>query len=839
MESRKLTKADLDKVRGIEGFPIGKDEDIIALSDAPYYTACPNPFIRDFVDKYGKKYDEEFDEYKCDPFSSDVSEGKSDPIYMAHSYHTKVPYRAIKKYILHYTKPGDIVLDAYCGTGMTGVAAQACKIIDDLAGLLDEKIVGSRKIILNDLSPVATFIAYNCNRKADPIELSSELEDWLQKAQNSVGWIYETTHNGDQKGTISYSVWSQTVICPHCGKSMLFYDLITDANIEAKDRNVKCLFCGMQEDKANFIKSIIPLYDNTCGEQMDRIERHPVKIFYSFAGRTYEKEPDDLDIDLLNKIESSPAKWYPTEKMMFKGTEWGEFWRAGYHMGITRIHHFYTKRSLIALAELFDSAKNYKYCSILRELIIASLPRASIRNRFMPEYATRHVGTLSGTLYVPPMFEENNLIEAIRGRSKKILNACLMLSCQDDDYIISTGSVTELPMDDNCVDYIFTDPPFGNNLIYSELNFISESWLGVYTNSKVESIVSTSQGKTVDDYKQLMKRGFQEYYRVLKPNRWITVEFHNSQNAVWNAIREAIQSAGFVIADVRVLDKKKGTTKQLSYAMAVKQDLVISAYKPKRGLKKALLKKAGTEETAWMFVRQHLEKMTPVIVKNGKIEMVVERQAHLLFDRMVAYHVMNGIPVSIDAVDFYKGLDERFLKRDGMYFLPDQVNEYDLERMKNDIEQMQFDLFVTNEKTAISWLYQQLDKPQTYAEIQPKFMQEVKSVDRYEDMPELAVILKENFLEDEKGHWYIPDVSQEGDVAKLREKKLWKEFEGYLASKGKLKLFRSEAIRVGFARLWKDKKYQAIVDMAERLPEQTVQEDPNILMYYDISLSRI
>ena len=177
-----------------------------------------------------------------------------------------------------------------------------------------------------------------------------------------------------------------------------------------------------------------------------------------------------------------------------------------------------------------------------------------------------------------------------------------------------------------------------------------------------------------------------------------------------------------------------------------------------------------------------------------------------------------------------------------MYFLPDQVNEYDTARIVNEVEPIQFSMFVTNEKTAISWLYQQLSEEyggsKTYAEIQPKFMQEVKSVDRYEDMPELAVLLEENFLQDEKGRWYIPDVTKEGDVAKLREKKLWKEFEGYMNSKGKLKLFRSEAIRVGFSRLWKDKNYQAIVDTANRLPEQTIQEDPNLLMYYDISLSR-
>lgn len=146
-------------------------------------------------------------------------------------------------------------------------------------------------------------------------------------------------------------------------------------------------------------------------------------------------------------------------------------------------------------------------------------------------------------------------------------------------------------------------------------------------------------------------------------------------------------------------------------------------------------------------------------------------------------------------------------------------------------------------KTAISWLYQQLSDefggPQSYADLQPKFMQEVKTVDTYEAMPELITLLEENFLQDEKGRWYIPDVSREGDVAKLREKKLWKEFEGYLASKGRLKLFRSEAVLVGFARLWKDKNYQAIVDMAERLPEKTIQEEPNLLMYYDISFSRI
>jgi hypothetical protein len=379
--------------------------------------------------------------------------------------------------------------------------------------------------------------------------------------------------------------------------------------------------------------------------------------------------------------------------------------------------------------------------------------------------------------------------------------------------------------------------------MYSELNFVAESWLHITTNNKDEAIINKAQKKNIPEYQGLMTKCFSEIYRILKPARWLTVEFHNSKNAIWTSIQEALGVAGFIIADVRVLNKEKKTINQFTAAGCVDQDLIISAYKPKESFKRSIFEHAGNEVTAWDFVCQYLENIPVVVIKEDRIEVIAERQAYLLFDRMVAYHIMQGIPVPLDATDFYRGLDEKFLKRDNMYFLPDQVNEYDTARIKTDVEDIQMSMFVTNEKTAISWLYQQLSEefggPQTYAELQPKFMQEVKSVDKFEAMPELATLLEENFLQDEKGRWYIPDTTKECDVAKLREKKLWKEFEGYMNSKGKLKLFRSEAVRAGFSRLWKDKNYQAIVDIAERLPEQTIQEDPNLLMYYDISLSRV
>ena len=106
-EARQYYTEDLRKrlpeLKQIEGFPIGEDEDILALSNPPFYTACPNPYINEFIEKYGKPYNEETDNYYREPFVGDVREGKNNPIYNAHTYHTKVPHTAIEKYIEHYT----------------------------------------------------------------------------------------------------------------------------------------------------------------------------------------------------------------------------------------------------------------------------------------------------------------------------------------------------------------------------------------------------------------------------------------------------------------------------------------------------------------------------------------------------------------------------------------------------------------------------------------------------------------------------------------------------------------------------------------------------------------
>ena len=326
----------LDSVRHLEGFPLGRDEDIMALSDPPYYTACPNPYIHDFIEKFGKAYNPDGDNYHRTPYVGDVSEGKNDPIYNAHSYHTKVPHKAIMKFIEHYTEEGDIVFDGFCGSGMTGVAAQLL----------------NRRAILVDLCPAATFIAYNYNTPVDTEEFLEEANRILAEVEKECGWMYETLHtDGKTKGRINYTVWSDVFICPYCQNEYVFWHAAVSKEKGRVLREYTCPVCGAQINKRQCERAKTTFYDQVIGQGITQAKQVPVMINYSVGKKRYEKGPDQFDLELLEKIEESTIPyWFPTNPMMNKGKRWGDTWRAGYHFGITHAHHFYTKRNLWVLA---------------------------------------------------------------------------------------------------------------------------------------------------------------------------------------------------------------------------------------------------------------------------------------------------------------------------------------------------------------------------------------------------------------------------------------------------------------------------------------------------------
>ena len=869
--------------RSQAGFPQGTNENIVRMSDPPYYTACPNPFLEDFVRCYGRPY-EPAEPYQREPFAVDTSVGKTDALYKAHGYHTKVPHLAIVPSILHYTKPGDVVLDGFAGSGMTGVAAQWCGIAPpdyrkelELEWKRDDRTKpewGARRVILNDLGPAATFIAAGYNLPFDVKAFAHEGERILDEVHRDLGWMYETRHRDGRVGWINYTVWSEVFSCPECSADVVFTEQALDRKTKRVKDTFPCPRCRATLSKDTVERLFETLVDPATNQPWRRIRLEPVLISYDIDEKEYEKTPDEHDRTTLAKIAKLP---FPTEApttafpldQMYHGSRLGP-------KGFTHVHHMFLPRAAHNLAALWRKANSVADMALRRQLIFfveQAINSLSVLNRYSPTHFSQVNRLLGGVYYVGSQHSECSPKYVLGGKLRRLISAFSPTVARAGYACIGTGDCASLPIQQDSVDYVFTDPPFGGNIPYADLNIVIEAWHRVITSPASEAVFDEPKHKGLHEYQTLMRRCFEEYFRVLKPGRWMTVVFSNSSNAVWRAIQEAMGSAGFVVADVRTLDKQQGSYRQVT-SSAVKQDLVISAYKPTLSLSIKFALGEATEEGAWAFVAEHLRNVPVFVPSADKGEVVAERTLQMLHDRMIAFHVQRGLAVPISGPEFEVGLRQRFPERDGMFFLPHQVAEYD--RRRTTVSELkQLELFVTDESSAIRWLRQQLEaKPRSLQDLTPEFTKQLQAWERHEVTIELRDLLAQNFVCYEgdgpvpsqihkylstnykdlrslsktdtvlvrraKGRWYVPDPAKAVDLEKLRHAALLKEFNEYVEdTQRRLKVFRTEAVRAGFKAAYDARDYDLIVRVAEKLPETVLQEDEQLLMYYDVASTRL
>lgn len=876
--------------RSQEGFPVGTDEAILAISDPPYYTPCPNPFLGDFINVYGKPYDSSV-KYAREPSAIDVSVGKTDALYKAHSYHTKVPHLAIVPSILHYTEPGDVILDGFGGSGMTGVAVQSCKSPSaayrhevEMEWRREGKqapVWGGRRIILNDLSPAASFIAANYNIPFDVEEFTKVGARLLKEVETELGWMYETVHtDGKTRGRVEYIVWSEIFTCPDCTGEVNFLDEALDMETKRVRDEFPCPHCGAALNKKKLEKRFEKVLDPVLKVVVEQAKRIPGLVCYQLNGVRREKKPDKFDLDLIEKVDLMPfPAMFPADRMMFApdGQDcWGDKWRAG-TASFTHVHQLFLPRARHTLAALWRKASetpDRRLANMLLFFVEQAIWGMSLLARYTPTHFSQVNQYLTGVYYIGSQVVECSPEYILGGKLQRLGKAFSDFRAQSAASIVTVGSAARIHIPDASVDYIFTDPPFGDNLAYSELNFVVEAFHRVITQQAPEAVMSGIQKKGLLEYHRLMKACFTEYFRVLKPGRWMTVVFSNTQAAVWNGIQTALQEAGFVIANVSALDKVQGSFNAVTNATSVKQDLVISAYKPNGGLEERFNSSGGNVESAWDFVRTHLGYLAPTKLRAGVLEFIKERDPRIIFDRMVSWFVKHGYAVPMSSQEFQAGLAQRFAVRDGMVFLDDQVADYDKKRLQV-VSAPQLELFVSDERSAIDWLTEFLRRrPSTYSEITPEYMPVVGAAKKKgEIIPELDRLLEENFLKfggggdvpnqisnwlsknfhefrglakddlrlvaKAKDRWFVPDLNKAQDLERKREKALLREFEGYVVAPGrKLKEFRLEVLRGGFKAAWAAKDYSTIIKVAHKLPEEALQEDEKLLTLYDMALTR-
>jgi len=822
----------LPELRLIEGFPIGTDDDIIALSDPPYYTACPNPWINDFIKEWETEKSKLQAEGKRnanfevrEPYAADVSEGKNNPIYMAHAYHTKVPHPAIMRYILHYTQPGDTVFDGFCGTGMTGVAANLCGSSAEVNALHEKNaIVGVRHGICSDLSPAASSIAAGYNAPFNVKQFKQKALSILDQLDEELGWMFETNVRGE-KAIVNSSIWSDVFVCPSCNNELVLWDVAVDEDSKTIKDEFNCPHCGNLCSKKTMKKAWETVFDSILDDTISINKKVPVKFCYSFNGRRGEKVPDESDYQNFQKIDRIVIQNPRTAKLQ-DGFNTSQPIQSN---GVTHTHLFYTRRSYVYYCRMYELIKDDIH---LLNWFTSVLQSTSKMNRFR----FSGTGINSGTLYIPSLNWEFTPSQTLRRKIESLAESDYK---ERGNSLVSVMSATQLSViRDNSIDYMFIDPPFGANLMYSELNILWESWLNVKTDNKPEAIVNPVQKKDLFDYQSLMNASLKEFYRILKPGKWLTMEFSNTSAAVWNSIQNALQGVGFVVVNVAALDKQQGSFKAVTSPTAVKQDLIITCYKPTDDITEKFLSSANNAQNIWEFTEDLLEHLPVHLKKDNATTAVVERSPKILFDRLIAYYVQHGYQVPIDAAEFQRGLKERFVERDGMFFTAEQAIEYE-EKKKETTSFVSLALLVGSEAEGIEWLKRKLEEgPKTYSEILPDWMQDLVKPKKGDTLPELMQILDENFLKDENGYWHIPDLNDQAQMDAVRNKRLLKEFEVYVEAK-KVKNARLEALRAGFKECYKNKDFATIVAVGDKIDEELLTTDEVLLRFYDIASSRV
>jgi DNA modification methylase/DNA-binding XRE family transcriptional regulator len=509
--------------------------------------------------------------------------GRGSPFYLAHSYHTKVPPESIAPFIEHYTKPGDVVLDPFCGSGMTGVTAA----------------LSGRKIILNDLSPAAVHLAWNHTRPCDPEELGQAFTAIEASVTNDLDRLYRTTHTDGSPAIIHWTLWSTRHKCYECRKEFLLWAAI-DRAAGRLGSTIPCPHCKkvLQRSRIRATRS------------------EPAWIAYeAIGGKRFEKVPSKLDITHALSFKRDAIKeWYP---LVPCEPDREMYIRCALQLqNIESVADFYTPRNLQALSLLWNAVQGYPNERLRRALAFAFTNTAWHGTRMRRFNARGGQRPLTGTLYIPQLSSEANVLEVMRNKIAQLQRYYRAYRPHGVSLpAVRLGSAAKLDgIPDGSIDYIFTDPPFGSNIFYADCNLIWESWLGRLTERSDEAVVNRSLapdrgGKTLGQYGDLISRSFTEMARVLKPGGWATVVFHNTDAAVWQCIRDAASAAGFAFHEASSLDRQQQSHK---------------GYKGR----------SGTEDVAHFDVVFNLRKTTRN--KMAKTRKVSKVDLRLLLERVAA-----------------------------------------------------------------------------------------------------------------------------------------------------------------------------------------------------------
>ncbi|HIH96788.1 MAG TPA: hypothetical protein HA348_04825 [Thermoplasmata archaeon] len=323
---------------------------------------------------------------------------KSGTIYNMHIYWTKQNPFVIAKLVHHYTKPNDFVLDAFCGSGMTGVAA---------------KIVG-RNVILIDLSPSAIHISRNYTTLTDPEPFKDIFTKIYEDVYKELIWMFRTKCHicGNENALVESTILSDVYACPYCSKGVIYGNEQRWSSLKTGAK-IKTITCDHCTSKFNI-------------KDAKFLRRTPIEIRVrcnkcKVSGKNKIKKLSKEDMELYKKIEDMRIPYPYPEDVRFFGWEP----KRNIKKGIYYPYQMFSKRNLYVLAAFWDKInkiENKKIKEKLQFLFTGALFNVSLMVRWHHKYDVVVTGTRTrkGTLYIPPIINDANPFIPFKVKSNTI-----------------------------------------------------------------------------------------------------------------------------------------------------------------------------------------------------------------------------------------------------------------------------------------------------------------------------------------------------------------------------------------------------------------------------------
>jgi len=483
------------------------------------------------------------------------------PMYYMHKYWARKPHNVVAKYVETYSRSSDIVMDPFCGSGVTPI--EALKL--------------GRRTVAVDLDPMSVFITRMTGIHVDIDKFDNAFELVEHKVKDRIYDLYATRCRKCGKvGTLSHIVWKT---------------VSSDSEVPLEE-----------------------WFHCTCQKEVQR------------------KEIDEADKILLERISKMPIPyWIPNVELIWNT-------RVNVHKG-TRIPELFSHRNLIALSILFHAIDEMPEDSVkdAMKFVFSGFVVKASRMNFVNVggYKSLGRGWCVRGYWVPKEHMEQNVWNDFKRQFNLVKKGKMQSNTEVKDFkeastfddlqngkgniLILNQSALNIPLPPNSVDYVFTDPPYGDSIPYLELHYMWSSWLKFKVNFDDEVIISDSpvrRDKNFEIYHKMLSKAFREIHRVLKPDKWLTVTFHNTDIKIYNSIIKAVIMAGFDLEKIVYQPPAKPSAKGLlaPYGSAV-GDYYIRFKKPK---KRTLSLTAYSEINKERYERIIVDTVKKLIAERGE-----------------------------------------------------------------------------------------------------------------------------------------------------------------------------------------------------------------------------